>query len=147
MAETDDFRAKRLKQIREHGPFFGQRTLLASTPDRNRRFICDWRNLDRDYVEVWNQDMNPWTAEDDRKFDARLAELNAPFLWQPIETAPKDGTDIKLKIGNGEYIGAWKSNAWCRLWDRRRQHGIGGYIAFNAEHQPTHWSRLGGEPT
>jgi len=56
--------------------------------------------------------------------------------WQPIETAPRDGTLILIAGGTffGVDIAAWRRDGWC-----------GGYGAeYDGEywHKPTHWMPL-----
>lgn len=51
--------------------------------------------------------------------------------WQPIETAPKDGTIIQVR--QGDY-------APCHaLWER----GVYKVIEFNGTWRPTHWRPCG----
>ncbi|MEV5407141.1 hypothetical protein AB0L20_32015 [Streptomyces albidoflavus] len=42
------------------------------------------------------------------------ASPQAPSLWMPIDTAPKDGTDVDLLLATGERV----TDCW---WDLRRQ--------------------------
>jgi hypothetical protein len=52
------------------------------------------------------------------------------MTWQPIETAPKDGTDVAL-AGTSEKFGAWEvRETW---WMNDGWYGIG------PDHTPTHW--------
>ena len=66
--------------------------------------------------------------------------------WQPIETAPKDGTVLIGKIPNGNLDFnneiKWVSG-WCALYKME----WGGmkkeiWLKLNDEHQPTHWMPL-----
>lgn len=73
---------------------------------------------------------------------APAPQAQHPLSWQPIETAPKDGTDILL------YFGAW---GWIRgNWDSQLHHGkpkpywtndrlryLG--VTETRANQPTHW--------
>jgi hypothetical protein len=65
--------------------------------------------------------------------------------WQPIETAPRDGTSVLLINRNGDIAaGLWLSDA----------RGTGWFLAggnkpaalFNNHHGPTHWTRLPAVP-
>lgn len=69
--------------------------------------------------------------------------------WQPIETAPKDGTKILL----GYFPGAskdwpdWSSapESWrCAFWNRTKQKWIEGktYLSSEGFYSPTHWMPL-----
>ena len=52
--------------------------------------------------------------------------------WQPLSTAPTDGTEIWFRAANGyEGICRFYVNCWCH-WR----------IAFNDEHQPIEWRPL-----
>ncbi len=60
--------------------------------------------------------------------------------WQPIETAPKDGTDVligwfELPGQKSMTIVFWHSfrKAWCNTWT---------LFSANAVSQPTHWMPL-----
>jgi hypothetical protein len=69
--------------------------------------------------------------------------------WQPIETAPKDGTEVLLfipvnwgetfqevpRIGNGNHVEAAWYNPTRRLWLNRLDQWI-------KEQTPTHWMPL-----
>lgn len=48
-------------------------TLLGGQPDVNRRIIYDGRTGDP--ICVFNQDMRPWTPEDDRRLQVVLKAL------------------------------------------------------------------------
>ena len=60
--------------------------------------------------------------------------------WQPIETAPKDGTPIRLWSRLGEF--EWRSRegywngGWRKRWETLSIHGRS--LALN----PTHWQPL-----
>lgn len=57
--------------------------------------------------------------------------------WQPIETAPKDGTNVLLVNRKGNMAaGMFMDGAW---WLRGGNHPN---IFFNGHHGPTHWMPL-----
>ena len=71
--------------------------------------------------------------------------------WQPIETAPKDGTEILLKIpqlweepqgriGSGDYFSACWYDESSEFWVNR----LGGWISL---YRPTHWMPLPKSPS
>lgn len=76
------------------------------------------------------------------KLEAALAEEQAKHQWQPIETAPKDGTlilglDTKVMRGKGAAcVMLWARNEttqkheWMNFWNAYRVDG------------PSHWQPL-----
>jgi hypothetical protein len=76
--------------------------------------------------------------------------------WQPIETAPKDGTAIwlacegKIYLGYGEdderpyRSGGWELKATFRRFDDRPDEICGTWTSRNVE--PTHWMPLPDPP-
>lgn len=63
--------------------------------------------------------------------------------WQPIETAPMDGTHILLCSSGGAWIGFW------RLADRR-PYGLAGWTRFNCDDvgwKPENWMPLPDPPS
>ena len=67
--------------------------------------------------------------------------------WQPIETAPRDGTLVILgsnkEVGEGSYVkysgGGHKVDGWVLSTDH---HGLDHYYADIMQHPPTHWMPL-----
>lgn len=79
-----------------------------------------------------------------------LQQAEQAQKWEPIETAPKDGTPILLhRNGHGVDVGYWrptddslrKKPVPC--WRYRRSHSI----SYDRAHQPTHWQPLPPPPT
>lgn len=73
----------------------------------------------------------------------RIAELEAKTTWQPIETAPKDGTSFMVYCDDGSMTTcAWKD--WAQ--DFRLVH-VGTY-ADDGElnSNPSYWMQLPDEP-
>jgi hypothetical protein len=64
--------------------------------------------------------------------------------WQPIETAPKDGTRILLFIEDQVIEGHWDDSwpMWCTAY--LSSHGCGCCSSSNEE--PTHWMPLPAKP-
>ena len=72
------------------------------------------------------------------------------MIWQPIETAPRDGTIVLLDGGSffcetredhvlGPFTASWYDGAWLIAGCE------GGYVSIHYE-DPTHWMKLP-EPT
>jgi len=60
--------------------------------------------------------------------------------WQPIETAPRDGTKIlgtRLDGRNWEIEVIWLQQGRVELWDT-----YNGWLEDNLEDGPTHWVPL-----
>jgi hypothetical protein len=53
--------------------YYAQRTLLYGEPDVNRRFI--YANDEK--IAVFNDEMRPWTEEDDHRLKVCIKALNA----------------------------------------------------------------------
>lgn len=77
---------------------------------------------------------------------AHDAKLLAPYQWQPIETAPKDGTAILISNGKGAWVAKYKdvyqsgfkpNNPWLSLM-LNKDH-IPKRLQFGG---PTHWMPL-----
>lgn len=80
------------------------------------------------------------------KLLTEISMLKDDIEWQPIETAPRDGTEIELlfpinwfnklgRIGDGNIIGNyWYDNA-CNIWRNRLDYHL-------EENRPTHWRPL-----
>lgn len=90
---------------------------------------------------------HPYVCTSDMvKAAARIMASAPPAVWQPIETAPKDGTPVLLLWFDAETgaapmhrVGFWHSReqAWC---DTHR-------VLHNQHSHPTHWMPLPSPPT
>jgi hypothetical protein len=87
--------------------------------------------------------------------EARLAAAESqpavPEGWRPIETAPKDGTRVRLLSPEGEDVGFWEENRYCVLGSPQGSFGEGWVDGENrlpiyAEFTPTHWMPLPAAP-
>lgn len=80
-------------------------------------------------------------ASDLRAAAALIRELVGKEKWQPIETAPKDGTHV---------LGYFKTGTTYReTWWSEKQaadHGMGWLFSQNGLTQPTHWRPLPAPP-
>ena len=66
----------------------------------------------------------------------------APAGWQPIETAPKDGTQIALATHKTAHAGRWQQRMYGDNWWMS-----GDYVAaFSTINPPTHWMPLPAAP-
>lgn len=59
--------------------------------------------------------------------------------WEPIDTAPKDGTDIIIAHFDGDF--AEISSACWNLWPKEGQEGLHGFYGW-LENEPTHWTLI-----
>ena len=96
--------------------------------DREDDIINGYQNIDFVLGEVWDE-----------------AQRQAASIWQPIETAPKDGTWILLASKDDDeglaiQSGFWGDGFYYGWRDFKNDScGIGGF-------EPTHWMPLPPEP-
>ena len=65
--------------------------------------------------------------------------------WQPIKTAPRDGTNVLLVNRKGNIAtGLWQGRGVMEGWWLRG--GNGPNTFFNEHHGPTHWMPLPAPP-
>lgn len=80
------------------------------------------------------------------KIDGEIlaAEASQSNQWQPIETAPKDGTRIALFQGGKFTTGQWSEDEYTKkprpYWATDRGQILGK--TFDRSCQPTHWMPL-----
>jgi hypothetical protein len=82
----------------------------------------------------------------DRAMDAIRAQFEK-MQWQPIETAPRDGTRILMADATDMDTGQWTETVWHGIpsgfeddrYDAAHRFDLGGK-------QPTHWMPLPGLP-
>ena len=68
---------------------------------------------------------------------AEVKRLKALHEWQPIETAPKDGTRV-LAFCRGEWhVMLWEDGAGWAV----RSDALDGFVGIEG-HDPTHWMHL-----
>jgi hypothetical protein len=71
----------------------------------------------------------------------RISELEAERTWQPIETAPKDGTNVLLITRKGNMAtGLWQGSGPSEGWWLRGSAEPNCF--FNGHYGPTHWMQL-----
>ena len=96
---------------------------------------------------LWAEKQGPYSAEQVRELIAAAVAAAVP-KWQPIETAPKDGT-VLLSDGGTVGEGFWHDGSKCRghrggegwFWETDRCELL---IASNAH--ATHWMPLPSPP-
>lgn len=76
----------------------------------------------------------------------RIEALMAERQWQPIETAPKDGTDIIVLLTHMERPRAWTGRWHKGLKRWSIDHGMQRYQPAEMAY-PTHWMPLPQPPT
>ena len=72
----------------------------------------------------------------DAVMDILRLKAEARSKWQPIETAPKDGTKVIVCIAGKEY------NSDCAFWRRGYWVIYKGSVLIILEFEPTHWMPL-----
>jgi hypothetical protein len=75
-------------------------------------------------------------AEEIEELRAEVRRLREALTWQPIETAPKDGTWVIVLMRNGQ---VWKAS-----WGRDRQNELHWctHVLSPADRVVTHWMPL-----
>ena len=92
-----------------------------------------------------------WTDREIKSAAFKDACDSAEVEWQPIETAPLDGTEILLKIplrwrvpqgciGSGDYVSAYWFDKLIGFWRDRTNHWV-------SPDMPTHWAPLPKPPS
>lgn len=93
----------------------------------------------RDDLYMWPtpEHTDEWKAAD------RLTSLEAELVrrWQPIETAPKDGTNVVLASSERVTFGRWLDNSQTR-WPWEGWITPDGPWGPKATKAPTHWMPL-----
>ncbi len=80
----------------------------------------------------------------------RLREQLKAFAWQPIETAPKDGTQLILICTKpfSNRTDYFKGKAMVDRWQNKAKNGTTGWQFFvDPYYPPTHWMPLPAPPT
>jgi hypothetical protein len=83
-------------------------------------------------IDLKELDNDPWPTFPAKKEDLRA--LVAAVMWQPIETAPKDGTLILACLGKTMKIVVWYPV--LKEWGNPQEWGDDGTW------KPTHWMSL-----
>lgn len=74
-------------------------------------------------------------AQDARKWVEYCDREDAVQYWQPIETAPKDGTEILIYSRYGDQYVVSYDDSFNAPWRVRNEEGLNAHI-------PTHWMPL-----
>ena len=89
--------------------------------------------------------VKPCKAVEDSYVEYIRADLSPQ--WQPIETAPKDGTVVLVLmpsiLGHGKFSDGVKKGYWMVDLDEWQVEGVGG----NVSPQPTRWTPIPKPPT
>ena len=117
--------------------------------DLRRAFVdgAAWWEWQSQGATMWQSDRRDAEQEASNRYKDK-----ALLDWQPIETAPKDGTEILITGGGPEY--GWDSCCWdvdwypsmvVALWDRGLQ--LWRFACYDAGVygcwlNPTHWMPL-----
>lgn len=66
--------------------------------------------------------------------------------WQPIETAPRDGTRVLLARCRDDGSYEWMYVAWCRRTQWRISENVARNYYSTVDSEPTHWQPLPDPP-
>jgi len=81
------------------------------------------------------------------ELETEVARLKAGRGWQPIETAPKDGTLILVSFGaKGVRAVYWEDDLWCVDDDKHGPYPLRGY-SYSTFTAPTHWMPMPEKPS
>lgn len=101
-----------------------------------------WRCI-VDHYGAFIFDTEKYIAE----LEAEVVRLKAGRGWQPIETAPKDGTLILVSFGaKGVRAVSWEDDLWCVDDDKHGPYPLRGY-SYSTFTAPTHWMPLPAKPS
>lgn len=110
----------------------------------------------REMFEAWYGDnyspyaLKSWNGDDKyySNLDTELAwqawQAAIAAQWQPIETAPKDGTAILAYTAEGQCEVSWLHGEWLQSPCYSTYDGCGAAVLLCP---PTHWMPLPPEPT
>lgn len=111
----------------------------------------NWRRLQWPETARWPDDLEPVEADMERVEMRRAIEaaLNATsnFEWQPIETAPMDGTEVLLCDANCKYqfirVAKWDDNP---TFDTHHWEDLNDALFHYSDKDFTHWRPLPTSP-
>jgi len=110
--------------------------LIEAVRERDKQLSELFKRLSQDNIDLAEYEL------DAQKYCARIAELEAAQKWRPIETAPKDETEIILFVPRSTpTTGKWivpnpRTETPFWYWSTYDTHGAVGPI------YPTHWVPL-----
>ena len=102
-------------------------------------------DIDRETGRRWreNSSLEEWFQITAEEINRLQAELDAATKWRPIETAPRDGTDMIIRDDIRAFVARWSnygladSKGW--LVD---EWASGDYNDWMLVENPTHWLPL-----
>ena len=96
-----------------------------------------------DHDAYWMRGRVEKLLEEARKLFTAPTPPVSEDRWQPIETAPKETTQMFVVVAFGAKVGAtpYNSDPWC-VWHQR-----GEFVRWPHKFSPTHWMQLPEAPT
>jgi hypothetical protein len=121
--------------------------ILDANPDLRQK-------VDAAIDSIFDGDLNPMDLAEYWMKRAEIAEAGLTPKWQPIETAPIDGTVVDLWAKRKGTLDTYERVADCfwgnvtDWWGHERQDWIGLYQHQHRSYEnPTHWMPLPEPPT
>jgi hypothetical protein len=128
--------------------------LATHEADKQRESEDERRTFERAYEQIC---LGPWAGTMEmawQVWQAGRASAQAVPAWQPIETAPRDGTHILVwtECSDTAYVVCWADfDKNIRPYLCAKQRTVGWHLAWDGEHfggmwAPTHWMPLPAAP-
>jgi hypothetical protein len=111
---------------------------LNTYPTEFHPYILEYLKGNCNSLAITYAAMRDKEQEQIRERDAEIERLRAAMQWRPIETAPRDGTEVLLYTAQGMIQGCFAYGDWEQSVCAASYDAATAYI----ECVPTHWQPL-----